>query len=160
MLKNLIIFTYKKLVFFSALLYLSLVSCGGDKPQPEQQKDTQKLLTAKWNLVKSEYIINGVTETEDLKPGDCDYYDLKSGGLKDEISHDESDNCSTSNWPGTWAYNAVSKQVTLVDSDNNYTLVTEVISINATDLKIKLISADGSQRSLLIFEEIILTKKG
>ncbi|KAA5535927.1 lipocalin family protein [Paenimyroides baculatum] len=136
----------KKLVFFSALLSLSLVSCGDDdKPQPEQQKDTQTLLTAKWNLVKSEYIINGVTETEDLKPGDCDYdyYDLKSGGLKDEISHDESDNCSTSNWPGTWAYNAAKKQVTLVDSDDNYTLVTEVISINATDLKIKLISADG-----------------
>jgi len=136
----------KRLVFFSALLSLSLVSCGDDdKPQPEQPKDTQTLLTAKWNLVKAEYIENGETTTEDLKPGSCDYdyYDLKAGGVKDEIFHDEEDNCSTGNWPGTWSYNASNKQVTLIDSDDDYTLVTEVISISATDLKIKMITADG-----------------
>ncbi len=138
----------KKLVALSALLSLTLVSCGDDdKPQTEQPQDTQTLLTAKWNLVKAEYIMSGQTQTEDLKPGSCDYdyYELKAGGVKDEVYHDEEDNCSTYNYDGTWAYNKENKQVTLVDSEDGYTLVTEVISINATDLKIKMISGDGEE---------------
>lgn len=44
---------------------------------------------------------------------------------------------------GRWSYNPSTKEITLIDSDDDYTLVTEVISITATDLKIKMITADG-----------------
>lgn len=140
----------KKLFLLTTLLSLSLVSCGDDDkttdPIVTPVDNTQTLLTAKWNLVKGEYYQNGtLVQTEDLKPGTCDYdyYDLKSGGLKDEIYHNEEDDCSTENYDGTWSYNSATKEVTLIDTEDNYTIITEVISINATDLKIKMISEDG-----------------
>ena len=59
--ENLIIFTYEKIVALSALLSLTLVSCGDDdKPQPEPPKDnTTTLLLGKWNMVTGEVYENG-----------------------------------------------------------------------------------------------------
>ena len=133
----------KKLVFFSALLSLSLVSCKDDDNTTTTPEVT---VAGKWNLVKAEYIENGETTTEDLKPGSCnyDYYDLKVGGIKDEVYHNEDDNCTTENWPGTWSYNESNKYVTMIDSDDNYTVVFQVVSLTATDLKVKMISDDGN----------------
>lgn len=133
----------KKIVFFSALLSLSLVSCKDDDNTTTAPEVT---VAGKWNLVKSETFEDGtLTNTEDLKPGSCnyDYYDLKSGGLKDEIYHNEDDNCATDNFPGTWSYSESNKYVTMIDSDDNYTVVFQVVSLTATDLKVKMISDDG-----------------
>src|SRR5690606_23300905 len=96
--------------------------------------------------VKGEYFQNGtLVEEEDLKSGDCnyDYYELKAGGTKDEVYHDEEADCAQDSYTGTWVYDAATKQVTLVDSEDGYTLVTEIVSITANDLKIKLISENG-----------------
>lgn len=133
----------KKIVFFSALLSLSLVSCKDDDNTTTTPEVT---VSGKWNLVKAEYIEDGETTTEDLKPGSCnyDYYDLKAGGTKDEIYHNEDDNCATDNFPGTWSYSESNKYVTMIDSDDNYTVVFQVVSLTATDLKVKMISDDGN----------------
>ena len=137
----------KKIVFFSALLSLSLVSCGDDdKPQDQTPPVTQDPLVGKWNMIKGEVYQNGTLVQEaDLKPGDCsyDYYDLKTGGVKDEVYHDADADCTEENYVGTWAYDAATKQATLVDAEDGYTIVVEVISVTASDLKIKLISEDG-----------------
>lgn len=136
----------KKIVFFSALLSLSLVSCGDDDKPQDQTPIVQDPLVGKWNMVKGEAYQNGtLLLEEDLKPGDCnyDFYELKTGGVKDEVYHDEEADCAQDNYIGTWAYNAASKQVTLVDEEDGYTMVVEVVSVTAGDLKIKLISEDG-----------------
>ncbi|WCM42978.1 DUF5004 domain-containing protein [Flavobacterium sp. CBA20B-1] len=133
----------KKLVFFSALL--SLVSCKDDDNTTTPVTPEAKL-EGKWNLVKSETYEDGtLTDTEDLKsePCDYDYYDLKVGGTKDEVYHNPTEDCSTENWPGTWSYNESNKYVTLIDSDDDYTIVFQVISLTTTDLKVKMISDDG-----------------
>lgn len=131
----------KKVLLAATLAAFALVSCGDD----DNKAGNQPKLDGKWNLVSAEYIQDGETTKEDLKPGTCDYdyYDLKAGGVKDEVYHDEEDGCSTDNWPGTWSYDAAKKQVTLIDSDDNYTLVWEVVSLTASDLRMKLISDDG-----------------
>src|SRR5690606_40614105 len=84
----------KKIVFFSALLSLSLVSCGDDDKPQDQTPIVQDPLVGKWNMVKGEFYQNGnLVLEEDLKPGDCnyDFYELKTGGVKDEVYHDEED---------------------------------------------------------------------
>ncbi len=136
----------KKLVALSALLSLTLVSCGDDDKPQDQNPIIQDPLVGKWNMVKGEVYQNGtLLLEEDLKPGDCnyDFYELKTGGIKDEIYHDEDADCAQGNYTGTWVYNAAAKQVTLVDEEDGYTMVVEVISVTASDLKIKLISEEG-----------------
>lgn len=133
----------KKLVALSALLSLTLVSCGDDDNKAPVAEVT---VAGKWNLVKSETYEDGtLTDTENLKSGSCDYdyFDLKSGGVKDEVYHNEQDNCTPDNWPGTWSYSESNKYVTMIDSDDNYTVVFQVVSLTATDLKVKMISDDG-----------------
>lgn len=134
----------KKLIALSAMLALTLVSCDKEDDKPVTQPEVT--VAGKWKLVSSEYIVNGETTTEDLKPGTCDYdyYDLKAGGVKDEVYHDEDSDCATENWPGTWTYNDSNKYMTLVDSDDNYTIVFQVVSLTASDLKVKLISDNGT----------------
>ena len=71
----------KKLLFLSTMLSLSLISCGDD----DQNNQDQDPLIGKWNIVKSEIYENGtLTDSENLKPGSCDYnyYELKTGGVK------------------------------------------------------------------------------
>lgn len=132
----------KKLLFLSTMLSLSLISCGDD----DQNNQDQDPLIGKWNIVKSEIYENGtLTDSENLKPGSCDYnyYELKTGGVKNEVYHNEQNNCATQNYEGVWLYNSSNKQITLIDSEDNYTLVVEMISVNATDLKVKMISDGG-----------------
>lgn len=138
----------KKLVFLSALLSLSLIGCSSDdeKPIDDNTSDPQNLLVGQWNMVKGEVYQNGdLLFSEDLKLESCDYdyYNFKPDGIKDEVYHDDLDDCSTTNWTGTWSYNEQNDQITLIDDDDNYTLVLEVISVTTTDLKLKLVSDDG-----------------
>lgn len=153
----------KKLVFFSALLSLSLVSCGDDdKPQPQPQPvdNTPTLLLGKWNMVTGEVYLNGqLVQSGNLSTEGCDYdyFEIKTGGLKDEVYHDEED-CSTSNYPGTWTYESANKMVSLVDEDG-YLLEGEIISINTTDIKLKLISDGGDRPEDQGFEVFYYLKK-
>lgn len=135
----------KKLVFLSALLSMTLVACGDDDKPAGENPNTQPKLEGKWNLIQSETIEDGTSTKDDLKPGNCDYdyYNLKTGGTKDEVYHDEDNDCAKEEYPGTWSYDAAKKQITMIDSDDNYTLITEVVSLTTTDLKVKLVSADG-----------------
>ena len=132
----------KKVLLAATFAAFALVSCGDD----DNTTKSEITVAGKWNLVKAEYIEDGETTTEDLKPGSCDYdyYDLKGGGLKDEVYHNENDNCATENWPGTWSYNESNKYVTMIDADDDYTVVFQVVSLTATDLKVKLISDGGN----------------
>ena len=139
----------KKLILLSAFLSLSLVSCGDDdKPQPEQPQDnTPTLLLGKWNMVTGEVYENGeLVQSGNLSAEGCDYdyFEIKTGGIKDEVYHDGENNCATDNYVGTWTYSSSNKMVSLVDEDG-YLLEGEIISINATDIKLKLIS-DGGDR--------------
>lgn len=139
---------YMKKIILGVLLAGSLISCGDDdKPvDPVKQDETKTLLVGKWNMVKAEYYQNGqLVESEDLKSGSCDYdyYDLKTGGTKDEIYHDAEADCATENYPGTWTYESKGKTVTIVDAEDDYTIEAGIESINASDLKIKMISSGG-----------------
>lgn len=137
----------KKLIL-GAFLACSLISCGDDdKPvDPVKQDETKTLLVGKWNMVTAEYYQDGeLLGSEDLKSGTCDYdyYDLKTGGTKDEIYHDPEADCATENYPGTWTYEATGKIVTLVDEEDDYAVEASIESINSSDLKIKMISSGG-----------------
>ncbi len=155
----------KKIVFFSALLSLSLVSCGDDdkpqpQPEPQPQDNTTTLLIGKWNMVTGEVYANGqLVQSGNLSTEGCDYdyFEIKTGGLKDEVYHDEED-CSTSNYPGTWTYESANKMVSLEDEDG-YLLEGEIISINATDIKLKLISDGGDRPEDQGFEVFYYLKK-
>src|SRR5690606_23975784 len=153
----------KKLILFSALLSLSLVSCGDDdkpEPQPQPVDNTSTLLDGKWDMVTGEVYQDGeLVQSGNLSTEGCeyDYFDIKTGGLKDEVYHDGED-CAMSNFPGTWTYEATSKIVSLVDEDG-YLLEGEIVSINATDLKRKLISDGGDRPEDYGFEVFYYLKK-
>lgn len=153
----------KKLILFSALLSLSLVSCGDDdkpEPQPQPVDNTSTLLVGKWDMVTGEVYQDGeLVQSGNLSTEGCeyDYFDIKTGGLKDEVYHDEED-CATSNFPGTWTYEATSKMVSIVDEDG-YLLEGEIVSINATDIKLKLISDGGDRPEDYGFEVFYYLKK-
>lgn len=59
---------------------------------------------------------------------------------------------------GTWTYEATSKMVSLVDEDG-YLLEGEIVSINATDIKLKLISDGGDRPEDYGFEVFYYLKK-
>ena len=52
---------------------------------------------------------------------------------------------STYNYDGTWSYNLVNKQISLMDAEDGYRFVAEIISMTDTDLKIKIISDGGDK---------------
>lgn len=137
-----------KKIIATAFIVCSLMGCGDDDKPVEQvkQDDTKKELIGKWKMIKAEYYKDGVlVETEDLKSGSCDfdYYDLKTDGTKDEIYHDKEADCAIENNIGTWIYNSSNKTVTIKDNEDDSTFIVTVASINATDLKIKLVTTDG-----------------
>ena len=138
----------KKILLLAAFASFTFVGCGDDDNTTSDSNNTPVAsVNGKWKLVKAEYVANGEVEIEDLKSATCDYdfYDLKTGGLKDEVYHDESDNCNPDNWPGTWSYNESNKYITMIDSDDNYTVVFQVVSLTTTEMKIKVISDDGEE---------------
>lgn len=129
----------KKTILITTLFSFILISCNDD------DKPSEKNLIGKWNLVQSETYKNGKrTATIDLKSDACnyDYYNLKTNGEKEEVYHKEIENCKVYKYPGTWSYNANTKQITMVNADESYTSVNEVISLTDNHLKLKLISED------------------
>lgn len=143
----------KKIFYALAVVTLifSTVSCTNDDNTPTTvitpETPTEKqLLTGKWKMIKGEIYFNGdLFQTQDLKSESCDYdfYELFENGVKNEVYHDSEADCVQDAIPGTWSYNATSKLVTLIDDEDGYELLAEVIEINTTSLKIKLISDGG-----------------
>ena len=142
----------KKSVTLSALLSLTLVSCiVDDRPAGDQsgfQDNTEILLTNKWNLIKGEYYIkttNSLWYSVDLSDEDCDYnyYEFRTDGVKKEVYHDWFKNCDGENYDGGWIYDSENNIISLSNSKEGQLLKYEIVSITATDLKLKLISDDG-----------------
>ena len=136
----------KKIILLTSLLSLGLASCGNDDNTVLENETVETKLLGKWNAVKAEMYLNGKLEdSENLAAVKCEnsYYEIKAGGTKDEVYFDEEGNCERENYPGTWTYNTSNKHITIVDSDDNYTMIYELVSVTNSDLKIKLIEDDG-----------------
>src|SRR5690554_5782117 len=116
----------KKIALFTALTAFMLTSCKDDDHlRDDGAKD---LLLGKWNMVKGEIYENGVlSDSENLSYEGCEY------------------NYYEFNDDGTWSYNLVNKQITLVDAEDGYRFIAEIISMTDTDLKIKIISDGGDK---------------
>lgn len=138
----------KKLFLCSTLLALSLVGCKSDDSvvDPVTPESEKTLLVGKWNMIKGEIFINGeLTEAQDLKDGDCNYnyFDFKNDGTKNEVYHNADDNCAPESFSGTWTYKAEGKLITLEDDEDGYVTKFNVVAVNSTDLKIKVVSDGG-----------------
>lgn len=133
-----------------SIALVSLTGCKNDDTTvyPINPKDEiTKLLLGKWDMVKGESFENGkLVQSGSLSTDGCDYdyFVLKTGGLKDEVYHDGENNCATDNYEGTWSYNSESKLFSLVDVDG-YLFEGEILSITATDLKLKIVSDGGAR---------------
>lgn len=136
----------KKIALFTALTAFMLTSCKDDDHlRDDGAKD---LLLGKWNMVKGEIYENGVlSDSENLSYEGCEYnyYEFINDGTKNEVYHNFYEDCSTYNYDGTWSYNLVNKQITLVDAEDGYRFVAEIISMTDTNLKIKIISDGGDK---------------
>ena len=139
----------KKIILgITTIACLAIASCSSDDNSTQDNpvvESPSKKFEGKWKMVTGIVIYNGQTQTQDLKPGDCDYdfYDLKSNGSKDEVYHETENNCTETNWVGTWNYNADENTITAIDSDDNYTVVFEIIEFSTNTMKVKLIEDDG-----------------
>lgn len=137
----------KKTLYLLSIVMFAFVSCKDDDGPvaPGNQQQPKTLLTGKWNMIKGEMFTDGkLTFSEDLKKPGCEYdfLDLKSNGKKDETYHNE-DDCTPENDAGTWSFLESSKQLTVVDDEDGYTVLYQVVSLTNTDLKLKLLVEDG-----------------
>lgn len=131
-----------------AIILVSFVSCKDDDAavDPGNGQQPKTLLIGKWNMMKGEIYTDGkLTYEDDLKKTGCEYdfIDLKNNGKKDETYHNEED-CTPENNPGTWSFVESSKQLTVIDDEDGYKILYQVVSLTKTDLKVKLLVEDGA----------------
>ncbi len=135
----------KKIVLMTAfaVLGLSFNSCKSDD-EVVIIKSKKDLLEGKWNMVKEEVYFDDVLQhTQDLKAADCDYdfYHFYADGTKEEVYFNN--DCNLREYDGIWNYNEATKELTIVDSDDEYTMIYRLLNIDASSLEIQLINEDG-----------------
>lgn len=133
----------KKSVLFIVLTIFTLTSCEDDHLKDDGNRD---LLIGKWNMIKGEKYQRGVfIDSENMSSEGCayNYYEFNNDATKNEVYHNFYEDCSTYNYKGTWSYNLAHKQVSLVDTEDGYLFVAEIITINDANLKLKVISDGG-----------------
>lgn len=137
----------KKIVLLAAFAVFgwSLNSCkSDDEVVVEVQKTEKELLEGKWNMVTGEMYVNDeLIGSESLREEGCEYdfYHFYQDGKKDEVLHYE--NCESYDYPGTWTYNESTKELQVVDSEDDYTIIFEVMKVDASTLELRLINDDG-----------------
>src|SRR5690606_3257942 len=107
-------------------------------------KSKKDLMEGKWNMVKEEGHFDDVLQhTQDVKVADCDYdfYHCNADGTKEEVYFNN--DCKLTEYDGIWNYNEATKELTIVDSDDEYTMIYRLLNIDASSLEIQLINEDG-----------------
>ncbi|HLW41748.1 MAG TPA: hypothetical protein VKY82_05215 [Flavobacterium sp.] len=142
----------KKIVLLAAFAVFgwSLNSCKSDD-EVVTQKSEKELLEGKWNMVKEEIYFDDVLEhTQDLRAAECDYdfYHFYANGNKEEVYFNN--DCNQSEYDGIWNYDEATKELTIVDSEDDYTMIYRVLNIDASSLEIQIINEDG----VVIREEV------
>ncbi len=137
----------KKILLFTSILCLSFTSCNNEDDS-KSSSEKEALLVGKWNMIKAEFYKEGkLQDSKSLKSGECEYnyYNFKEDKTKDEIYHNANADCATENDLGKWSYNGKLNQITLIDNEDGYTFIAEVISINENSAKFKVVS-DGGEK--------------
>ncbi|HLW63015.1 MAG TPA: lipocalin family protein [Flavobacterium sp.] len=133
----------RKSVLFTVLTIFTLTSCEDDLLRDDGNRD---LLTGKWNMIKGEkYQGRVLIDSQNMSSEGCtyNYYKFLTDGTKNEVYHNFNEDCAVYNYDGTWSYSIKNKQITLIDNEDGYLFVAEIVSINETDLKVKVISDGG-----------------
>ncbi|HLV50377.1 MAG TPA: lipocalin family protein [Flavobacterium sp.] len=121
----------------------TVTSCKSDD-EVVTQKSEKQLLEGKWNMVKEEVYFDDVLEdTQDLKTDGCDYdfFHFYADETKEEVYFNN--DCNQSEYDGTWNYNEATKELTIVDSEDDYTMIYRVLNIDASSLEIQMINENG-----------------
>ena len=135
----------RKKLFFLSIGLIFFASCKNDDTTvyPINPENTKTLLLGKWNMIKSETLVNGViTDESELKIAGCDYdfFNFKTDGTKEEVYHEM--DCSLETFDGTWFYDEVKNSIDVIDNEDGFKTVFEVTSITKTDLKIRLVEVN------------------
>ena len=135
----------RKIVLLTALAVFgwTVTACKSDD-EVVTQKSEKELLEGKWNMVKEEvYFDDVLVGTEDLKTEGCDYdfYHFYANGTKEEVYF--SNDCNQNEYDGIWNYNEATKELKIVDSEDDYTMIYRVLNIDASSLEIQMINEDG-----------------
>lgn len=133
-------------IYFLSIGLIYLTSCKNDDTtaSPINTEKTKTLLVGKWNMTKAETFVDGViTDKSDLKIPGCDYdfFNFKTDGTKEEVYHEM--DCSLETFDGTWFYEEATNRIDVIDKEDGFKTVFEVVSITKTDLKIRLLEGNG-----------------